>query len=176
MFVVPATSDLSGTLPPQILLSSINMTFKNLLTCYERISYTASLQQPQAQTEMITLAEIAAQGSLKSSIAARQLGKKFEEYSMNKCAFPSPNKGLADLVCSSQIRRKLAYRPARLGQRSRALLSRPSSIRTDTRSRRGGGSCESEIVNLYRDLLEVQPSGQRSLWSFNTCSISDSRV
>lgn len=84
-FIIPSSSAASDTSPPQILLSSINMSFNNLLTCYERISYTASARRPNENTEMHTVAEISAQGSLKTGVAAKRIGKKFEEYSMDKC-------------------------------------------------------------------------------------------
>lgn len=83
-FIIPSSSAATDTSPPQILLSSINMSFNNLLTCYERISYTASSRRPNENTEMHTVAEISAQGSLKSGVAAKRIGKKFEEYSMDK--------------------------------------------------------------------------------------------
>lgn len=82
-FVIPSTSTASDTSPPQVLLSSINMSLKNILTCHERISYTASISQPESRTEMVTIAEISAQGTLKKGVAAKRIGKKFEEYSMN---------------------------------------------------------------------------------------------
>lgn len=106
-FVVPASAGENGTVPPQILVSSINMSLKNVLTCYERISYTASPpipihrsrhdgdpthHYPQEQgeaeartTEMTTIAEISAQGKLRhGGVTARNLGKKMEKYSMDR--------------------------------------------------------------------------------------------
>ena len=62
------------------------MSLKNILTCYERISYTASIQQPLHVTEMKTIAEIEAHGRLSEGggMAARKLGRRMEEYSMNR--------------------------------------------------------------------------------------------
>lgn len=107
-FVVPASAGEGGTLPPQILVSSINMSLKNVLTCYERISYTASpavsltshdgsssgssrsgepaqTQTAATTTEMTTIAEITAQGKLRQGgMAAKSLGRKMEKYSMDR--------------------------------------------------------------------------------------------
>lgn len=84
-FVVPSTTHPEKTSPPQVLVSSINMSLKNVLTCYERISYTPCTRDPTFRTEMHTLAEIEAQGTLRDGgYAARKLGTKMEEYSMDK--------------------------------------------------------------------------------------------
>lgn len=85
-FVIPGTQqhESAPASPPAVLMSSINMSLKNVLTCYERIAYTASAHKPHLQTEMTTLAAIEAQGALKSGFAAKKLGGKLEEYSMDR--------------------------------------------------------------------------------------------
>ena len=89
-FVIPSTSAAEETSPPQILVSSINMSLKDFLTCHERISYTAfspkKLQEGAGQAvEMTTIAEISAQGKLKNGgMAARKLGRKMEDYSIER--------------------------------------------------------------------------------------------
>ena len=72
------------------------MSLKNVLTCYERISYTASIQQPLHVTEMRTTAEIEAHGTLSTAtggMAAKKLGRKMEEYSINRQAQKEKEKG-----------------------------------------------------------------------------------
>jgi hypothetical protein len=92
MFVVPATrvaeqeTDIES--PPQVLVSSINMSLKNILTCYERISYTATSEAEdpkQRMTKMKTISAIEAQGTLRNGgFAAKKIGGKMEEWSMDR--------------------------------------------------------------------------------------------
>jgi len=69
------------------------MSLKNVLTCYERISYTASpaITSPDGgaaaakTTEMTTVAEITTHGKLRhGGVAAKSLGKRMEQYSMDR--------------------------------------------------------------------------------------------
>jgi hypothetical protein len=84
-FLVPESSYAPETNPPMILVSSINMSLKNILTCYERISYVPSRLRPKQETIMTTLAEISTHGKLRTGgMAARKIGRKFEDYSLDK--------------------------------------------------------------------------------------------
>ena len=66
------------------------MSLKGVLTCYERISYTAflanTLQEGAGQgVEMTTIAEFAAHGKLETGgVAARKIGRKMEDWSMER--------------------------------------------------------------------------------------------
>lgn len=84
-FLVPESSHAPETQPPTILVSSINMSLKNVLTCYERISYVPSRLKPKSECVMTTLAEISAHGKLKDGgMTARKIGRKFEDYSLER--------------------------------------------------------------------------------------------
>jgi len=89
-FIVPSTSQAEATSPPQILVSSINMSLKSVFTCYERISYTAflanSLQEGAGQgVEMTTMAEMAVHGKLETGgVAARKIGRKMEDWTLDR--------------------------------------------------------------------------------------------
>lgn len=84
-FLVPESSHAPDTQPPTILVSSINMSLKNVLTCYERISYVPSKLKPKQESVMTTLAEISVHGKLREGgMTARKIGRKFEDYSLDK--------------------------------------------------------------------------------------------
>ncbi|KAK9898069.1 MSF1-domain-containing protein [Cystobasidium minutum MCA 4210] len=84
-FLVPESSDAPETQPPTIIVSSINMSLKNVLTCYERISYVPSRLKPKQETVMTTIAEISAHGKLRDGgMTARKVGRKFEDYSLER--------------------------------------------------------------------------------------------
>lgn len=72
---------------PAVLQASTNLSIRNVVTCDERISYTADVEAPKAASIFSQKAFIRAQGKFHEGEVMSWLGHKIEKSSWERCVF-----------------------------------------------------------------------------------------